>query len=470
MPNAFRPPRPMLGALLVAALLAASCGGPGSPDVVDADDAPADLETTYEVTYTPGTSVIDNADAAAGLVSVSDDGRTYRFRPSDELRSLEVGQVALFGGVGFGRVSAVREEGGELVIEMAEASLGDAIADGEIGWSYPVRWDELPAASYRHAAETMAVAFAAQTTARNEAAPPALLAVARPDDRSRIVLAETGLTEGLNYSGTVQGFEVEVSLTPTADRLNIDLKATRALAAGTKMEATVTGWVKGFTQETFLRYEDSTPTEMTSTALGVESELELKWAAAKLGEAFTEVTSFKLPVSLPIPFVIGPIPVIVSVGANLQVVPELSVDDASSGGSYKVSYRSDQGFEISGSSQSGIGKLLSSDIGVSGETVSAGWGVVGFALGVEFPRLEISFFGTTSAFITLKTYSTSQWTPGTTLTSDIPPCQMGTTSIAAYAGYSLKLLGFTLGEKTEELWKTEYEKFKDDRPCSLTGD
>jgi hypothetical protein len=47
---------------------------------------------------------------------------------------------------------------------------------------------------------------------------------------------------------------------------------------------------------------------------------------------------------------------------------------------------------------------------------------------------------------------------------------MGTTSIAAYAGYSLKLLGFTLADKTEELWKTDYEKFKDDRPCSLTGD
>jgi hypothetical protein len=47
---------------------------------------------------------------------------------------------------------------------------------------------------------------------------------------------------------------------------------------------------------------------------------------------------------------------------------------------------------------------------------------------------------------------------------------MGTTSIAAYAGWKLALLGFTLGEKTEELWKTEYEKFKDDKPCSLTGD
>jgi hypothetical protein len=302
-------------------------------------------------------------------------------------------------------------------------------------------------------------------------APRAALAMAHSGPDPHVVLADdTGLTDGLSYSGTVEGFEVSVTLKPEGSRLNIDLTASRKLPAGTGMKATVTGWVGGFTQETFLRYEDSTPTELTSKALGVESELELKWSAAKIGEALTEVSSFKLPVSLPIPFAIGPIPVIISIGANLQVVPELSVAEASSGGSYKVKYRSDQGFEISGGSDSAIGALLSSDIGVSGETVSAGFGVVAFALGVEFPRMELSFFGTTSVFITLKTYSTSQWTPGTTLTSDIPPCQMGTTSIAAYAGYKLALLGFTLGEKTEELWKTDYEKFKDDKPCSLTGD
>ncbi|MGH2456733.1 MAG: hypothetical protein ACRDHD_10825, partial [Candidatus Limnocylindria bacterium] len=370
----------------------------------------------------------------------------------------------ILGGVGLGRVAEIRDEGGELVLETTEASLGDAIADGEIGWSYEIQWDRLPTASYQQAARTMADAFAAQA---NEGA---VLAAADNDAALEMILAEEGITQGLTYSGTVQGWKVSVSLEPDGDRLNIDLQASRELPAGTKAEATVTGWVSGFTQETFLRYEDSTPTQLTAKALGVESELELKWAAAKLGEAFTEISSFKLPVSLPIPFAIGPIPVVINLGANLQVVPELSVDAASSGGSYKVTYRSDQGFDVSGSSQTALGKLLSSDIGVSGETVSAGWGVVAFALGVEFPRLELSIFGTTSVFITLKTYSTSQWTPGTTLTADIPPCQMGTTHLAAYAGYSIKLLGFTLGQETKELWKTTYQKFKDDKPCSLTGD
>lgn len=457
------PTRPRALALLVfASVVLSGCGGPGGNG--RGSEVPEGLETSYEVTYADDAAIIEPEVAEARLRSVSEDGRTFRFEPADELRELEPGQVALFGGVGFGRVASVREDGGELVITTTEASLADVIVDGEIGWTYGIHWDQLPEASYRQAAQTMAAAFVAQTPA------PMRLAVARPDDDGQVVLAADGIVEGLEYSGTVQGFEVSVKLTPAADRLNIDLTASRDLPGGTKMAASVVGWVSSFTQETFLTYEDSTPTQMTSKALGVESELELKWSAAKLGEALTEVSSFKVPVSLPIPFAVGPIPVIITVGANLQVVPELRVPDASSGGSYKVKYRSDQGFEVTGSSQSALGDLLSSDIGVSGETVSAGFGVVAFALGVEFPRLELSILGTTSTFITLKTYSTSQWTPGTTLSSDIPPCQKGSTTLAAYAGYSLKLFGFTLADKTEELWKTEYEKFLNDKPCTLTGD
>jgi len=106
---------------------------------------------------------------------------------------------------------------------------------------------------------------------------------------------------------------------------------------------------------------------------------------------------------------------------------------------------------------------------VTGETVSAGMGPVGFALGVEFPRFEISVLGVTSVVVSLKTYSSSQFTPGTTYTNDIPPCQMGTSQMAAYAGWALKALGWKLAGDTKELWKRDYTKYKDDEPCTLTG-
>jgi hypothetical protein len=280
------------------------------------------------------------------------------------------------------------------------------------------------------------------------------------------------VTKGVKWSGTIQGFETELSLTPTAEgRLDMSLSAKRKLPLGTSVAASAKGWISNFTQETLLTYEQSQGGEASSRTIGLHGEVNMEWHAAKLGEALTEITSFKLPVALPIPFFVGPIPVVLKLQAVLQIVPELSVDDASSGGNYKLTFSSDQGIEISGSSQTPFSDVKSVDIGVAGETVSAGWGPVGFALGIEFPRFEISVFGTTSAFITLKSYSSSQWTPGTTLTNDIPPCQMGTSSLAAYAGYSVAVLGFTLAEsEPKELWKRDFTKYLNDKPCTLTGE
>ncbi|MGH2456641.1 MAG: hypothetical protein ACRDHD_10350, partial [Candidatus Limnocylindria bacterium] len=129
------PRRPLraIALLLAAGLLGSSCSGPAAD--AGRDEPPAGLETTYDVTYTSDTTVIDSDEAAALLISASEDGRSFRLRPNDELRSLRPGQVVILGGVGLGRVAEIRDEGGELVLETTEASLGDAIADGEIGWS-----------------------------------------------------------------------------------------------------------------------------------------------------------------------------------------------------------------------------------------------------------------------------------------------------------------------------------------------
>jgi hypothetical protein len=150
----------------------------------------------------------------------------------------------------------------------------------------------------------------------------------------------------------------------------------------------------------------------------------------------------------------------------LQVVPELAVPDASSGGSFVVKFRSDQGFNFTSAGPKPDAKLESADIGQgTGETISAGWGPVGMGVGVEFPRIELSVFDMGTAFITLKTYSTSYFTPGTTLTNDVPPCQMGTTTFLGAAGYKLEFLGFKAADGTVELFKQDYVKYLHDEKC-----
>lgn len=441
--------------VLTASVLA--CGG-GGPAPATSPTAPVGVTTNYDVTYTDGTSVVEAANYESSLISVDEATGTYRFRQAEWLNSLQPGQVAIFAKHALVRVLQVTPSGDEVVVTTEAAALNEAIKDGRVGWNYAVDWQALP--------EETIEGFAGQLVSSITA--PMAMAAGQPFEADAR-LAQVG--PGLNWSGTVKGFEVEFGMTPAGDRVNLSLKAKRSLPLGTSVAASAEGWISDFTQETFLTYEQSQGSELSSKVLGLQGEITVEWHAAKLGEALSEITSFKVPVSLPFPFFVGPIPVVLKLMATLQVVPELSVQDASSGGKYNLKFNTDQGIEITGSSQTPFSDVKSVDIGVAGETVSAGWGPVAFALGIEFPRFEISVFGSTSAFITLKSYSTSQWTPGTTLTADIPPCQFGTSSLAAYAGYKVELLGFKLTESDpKELWKRDFTKYLNDKPCTLTGE
>jgi hypothetical protein len=278
----------------------------------------------------------------------------------------------------------------------------------------------------------------------------------------RVVAVEPGSADApvqtISFAGKIQDWDVNFKLTPSATRLDIDVSAKYQMGAA---EALVTGkgWISTFVQESLVTFEESKPEKMWVKSLGLSSEMELKWAALTPGaETLTKIASFSIPAELPFPIQVGPIPVLLKLKAALQIVPELRVDQASSGGSYKVSYTSDQGFGVENNLLGELGQLHKVSVGQSGETGSAGWGPVGLGFGIEFPRLEVTILGQTIAFVTIKTYSTSLF-----LTE--PPCQMGTTLIFAKAGYQLGLLGFTIAEGDQEIWRKEYVKYKDDQKC-----
>ena len=430
----------LVGLLAIVAIFAA-CGGGGD----DSEDEPDPTDSTssgltadnYDVTMTEDSAMVDEATMDESFIEMSDDGRTLRFEEGSEaIENLEEGVPTIFAGQALGVVTDISEDDGEIVVETEEATLDQVIEDGEISWSYAIDWDEVDYSAFIEPAKAVGLHPVQQESS-------------------------------LKFSGTIKGFDVEFELKPGENgRLDIGVEAKK----GENLAVSGEGYVSGFTQETFINYEDSVAGEVTSESIGLESEMELKWAAFTIGaEGITEIASMSIPVELPIRFLIGPIPVRLSIKAVLQVVPELNVEGASSGGSWKVKYNSDQGFEVEDTLHNPVGQLIDSVIEVSDETVSAGFGPVGFGLGIEFPRLEVALFESAVAFITIKTYSTSLWTPGTTLTNDIPPCQKGSTTITAVAGYSVSFLGIAAVESQEQVWQDFLEKFLNDEPCDLTG-
>jgi hypothetical protein len=444
----------LIASLLAGTLVFAACAGSSTPGTTDTDDTPGLVgESTFDVTLTDQAVVLDDATAEAFL-GATDDQSELRFKGSAAAaKALKPGQVVVVPGELGRKVASVRESNGEIVVATTEATLGEIVKTGTVSWKKQILWNELPQETYTSAVD------------------PLLGLVATVDGRVPDRLAPLSAPSGMNFEGKVQGFDVKYTLSPTPDRLNMTLVASKSVGGKKVMAVSGTGYINNFTQETILTYEQSTPERMVARTTGLEGEMELKWAAFRFGtQDLTEVTSFQLPVELPIRFAVGPIPVKLGIKAVLQVVPELSVPQSSSGGSFKVRYNSEQGFAIENELSNPVGKLEKADIGVSGETVTAGDGPAGFGLGVEFPRLELAILGPTAvAFITVKTYSKGLWTPGTLLTSDIPPCQMGGTTLTAVTGYKLSLLGFVSVEDTKELWKQDYSKYKDDKPCTLDG-
>jgi hypothetical protein len=428
-------------------MLAAACGGSDSET-----PTASNLVTNFDVTPQADALILDEAQVEESLVSSDPESGEYRFRGTiDDIGSPEIGQAIALGGAGFGIVTAIKEEGGETVLQLGEATLGDIVDTGTLEWDYDVSWTDLDF-TFEETAALSGPVFAAMAP----------------------VLAQTSQKTTVEF--THQGWKFTIELEPKDERLNFNLVGSLSLAGTTQAQASVSGkgWVSGFNYSSTLEYEGGSPVDMTTDINGLQGEIELKWAAFRSPQqAIAEIVKFNAPLSLPIP-IAGPygIPMALQLKVAGRIVPELSAAESSSGGSWTVQYSSDQGFKVE-SDGVGLpqGVLKSDAIDTSGDTVTAGHGPAGFGLGVEFPRFELGFVGQSPfAFITIDTYSTSLWTPGTTLTADIPPCQYGYTKFSAIAGYQLKVLGWASLTDQYTLWEKQVDKYLDGKECTLTGE
>lgn len=198
---------------------------PANPPSFLAGDIPG-LTTTFEnVAWADGTTVVDASAVAAGYRPISDDGSTLRFAASDALRALRQGQIAVLPGLAVGRITAVAETAGELVIATEAVSLNEIIRDGRLGYDLDLQWDQLPAAAWQEAAASKGLQVVA--------AGPAL----------DLVLASALDPRGheLHFAGDVEGFQVDFRLSPKAEGLFVSLSATRV-----NMRVEVNGTVSGF--------------------------------------------------------------------------------------------------------------------------------------------------------------------------------------------------------------------------------
>ena len=473
--------RTRAGAVLATCLsftvFLAACGAPNgaaqpvpsadpagtSASGLPSDFAFSDLKTTFEdVTLADGAASVDRATVKAGLQAIepTETGAVLRFAAgTDAVAGLKPGQVVAFETIGIARIDSVEETGGQLVVMTTGATLDEFVRDGVIAWDANVRFDELPAEAYA----TAAIADGYEYVASASSHPPAGTSLAAAD-------------VDLVYKGKIRDFDVEWKLTPSAEKIDYELEISRSNVA-----ITAKGFVSSFHQGSRFEYDAGEATLIESEVTGMKAEAEITWAATQVKDPRDSIVEkLNLPLSVPFPIQVGPVPMTLTFKAAVRIVPAFEhTENGSSGGSFKLSYDSDHGFSaVQEGNISPISrvKAFAADLG-SKETVTAGLGPTGFAVGLEFPRLELALgypatggLFKTYAFLTLDQYANGMFTPGTTLTADIPPCQRADIQVSAIAGYNFDVLGMVQVEDKTDLWTQKTEKFLNNKPCTLTGE
>ena len=441
------------------ALVAAACGSAG-PSPVAPSAGTAGLTTRFEnVTFARDVTVIEPAALAPAIRAAepTDDGLTLHLDPSGSgVGALAAGQTVLLGPAGPRHIESVDRAGADVVVRTTPAPLGEIIDSGTLGWTYAVDWASLPATAWAGAGGSG-------------------MALASVGDLSPQVLRELAAVKGdeLRFTGKVKGFDVELKFVPRSDKLDFEFSAARS-----NVKVAAKGFISDFVQETRLEYDGGEATLIETTDRGLKGEATIEWSAFQTGNEASEddVVGLDIPLELPIPFTVGPVPMTMKIKAVARIVPAFN-GEASSGGSFKLTYDAEHGFTSNGADVTPAAKIVKfvADLGDK-ETVTASTLPAGFAFGFEFPRLELSlgnpFLGTgleTYAFLTLYQYANGQFTPGTTLSADIPPCQRASLQVKGIAGYKLSVLGFAELSDNKLLWEKQVDKYLHDKPCTLTG-
>lgn len=366
----------------------------------------------FEVAWKPAAKVV--LDASARLIDQSEaDGTfTYRFRPdSDAIAALVPDDIAVRG-VAYRRVVSVDKQAEAVVLVTKRTKLTDAIESGTMGWKQKVDFgkpESLSKASFGLDAAHL-----------------------RPLD----------ITTGLSYSGMVDGFDVSTTLRAMDGRLNLSVTASKSIGGERRIALTGEGYIESFQSDGQLVFDPSGLVDFRAGSNQVRGEIKIKAAALNAG---VSQNLLNVPLRIQFPMNIGPVPIIVSLGANINVTAALNAMPNSAEAEVTIGFNTTQGVSLVGTSLNPTGSVDGQRLDVQG-----GGGTSSIAAGLtvclEAPRVELAFLGETASVGLTQNNCTA-----VVYTSE-PACNEVNASIVGRGLAQLGFFGVTLAQADIELY------------------
>jgi len=309
--------------------------------------------------------------------SVSPDRTIFIFdRSSDFARDLAPGKIMFVPGLTMRKVSALAQDGNNLIVGTEEAPLTEALENAKLKWDYQVNFQ--------------------QAVRRQQAGlAPSRGGLVVPD------LVPTVYADGgSSKSGENENWQYTINTVPDAGGLNFELHLKRKTGdlTGTM---DVTGYIQNFHNAVSLVIQDNSLQSFDFHNRGMNAVANVKWTVAR-GESgpMTGEERFKLPVSFSLPLIIGGLPFSLELSEAVLFKPAFTSKDEIARGAFTVRHSGDDGFSMTGNS-------FKSDGDAQGDgDVTDGGGIAPVApfavlIAIAAPRVELKT-GPEAAFEQLK--------------------------------------------------------------------
>lgn len=406
-------------------------------------------QTTFNVTWNPQTKVIDAATVSQAYRGVAQDGSlTFDAASAPAIAALTPGTVTVFSGLALRKVVSVRNDGTQLHVLTAPAALNEAISDGHIGWQYKIDFANL-----------------AYVT------PPGFHRVDVADDPNtwfdRLIASPALADSPAHYKGNIKDWDVEMTLTPNGDNLEMELTAEKRHGGGT-LEVKATGELASLTNAVNIDLANGQTKRISISDGGLHGKFDLTWNVAfdkahggEDEKVFDEAAVIKLPLGFSIPFPVGGVPFEIGIRTGFAFAPVFSSKTTVAQGSYHASFGGDVSVDNAvASNAEGAHSTVDSDGAIDSYGGTLSFAPLGLSVTVMMPKIEVklgapealeTILGETSGDVFVALFIQANFVA--TGPNSIAACERRELNVFGTAGYDAGLLGVGIASNNTVVFK-----------------
>lgn len=342
----------------------------GVEDPADVGDAnwPAD-QVQFDVEWDSATTVID--EDHTHLIKSSDQVKaTYTFDSAGVAAAgldISAGRILAIYGEGLAKVTAVTDDGQDLVADVEAAEITDAIKNGTIAWDLGMSWNPQT---------VLALDMPANL--------PARAMTPRYSPASKFI-NDDGTVD---WEVTINPFKYAIKTKLLDTSAEFEITMTKEVSKEIKAKYITQGTLKRFRFKDRIEIKDGVIQEYSHSYERLRGELTLTLVVTGSGTDLN-YTPPAVPI-IKMPFLVGYIPGSLDVGAQFVVNASVPLD-ATAQASAKFSYDSNYGLEFDGVEQKASATVAGNSISSEGDQpYAAGASQMAVSFGIGFPHIELS--------------------------------------------------------------------------------